>query len=127
MDGTTRTPQPHEHTRLISADRVEGTAVYNRKDEKLGSVESIMIDKYTGHVAYAIMSFGGFLGIGDRQHPLPWNVLKYDTDKGGYLVDLDREQLMKAPQIDAHDTVLWTDPNWHNDVHKYYGVAPTWM
>ncbi len=127
MDGTTRTVDKMTPNRLISADRVEGTAVYNRKGEKLGSIENVMIDKYSGHVAYAIMSFGGFLGIGDKQHPLPWSVLDYVPDQGGYVVDLDRDQLMKAPQIDAHDTVLWTDPNWHNDVHKYYGVTPGWL
>jgi len=80
-----------------------------------------------GQVAYAIMAFGGFLGIGDKQHPLPWDVLDFDTDKGGYVVDLSREQLMNAPQINAHDTVLWTDNKWHDDVHKYYGVPPTWL
>ncbi|MEO8560332.1 MAG: PRC-barrel domain-containing protein, partial [Rhodospirillales bacterium] len=105
MDGTTRTVDKMTPNRLISADRVEGTAVYNRKGEKLGSIENVMIDKYSGHVAYAIMSFGGFLGIGDKQHPLPWSVLDYVPDQGGYVVDLDRDQLMKAPQIDAHDTV----------------------
>jgi sporulation protein YlmC with PRC-barrel domain len=60
---------------LISSDKVEGTAVYNRQGEKLGSIHSVMIDKSSGKVAYAVMSFGGFLGIGDRYHPLPWNAV----------------------------------------------------
>ena len=127
MDGTTRTVDKLAPHRLISADRVQGTAVYNGKGEKLGTIENVMIDKISGHVAYAIMAFGGFLGIGDKQHPLPWDVLDFDTDKGGYVVDLDRQQLMDAPQINAHDTVLWTDNKWHDDVHKYYGVPPTWL
>jgi hypothetical protein len=126
MDGTTTRADSSPHD-LIAADRVEGTAVYNRKGDKLGAIETVMLDKYSGRVAYAVMSFGGFLGIGNRQHPLPWSVLDYDPEKGGYVVDLDRDQLMKAPQLDARDTMLWTDPNWNRDVHNYYGVQPTWL
>ena len=72
-----------ETSTLISSDKVEGTAVYNREGEKLGSIHTLMIDKMSGKVAYAVMSFGGFLGIGDRYHPLPWNVLDYETSQGG--------------------------------------------
>ena len=71
-----------ETSSLISSDKVEGTAVYNRPGDKLGSIHSVMIDKISGKVAYAVMSFGGFLGIGDRYHPLPWHVLTYDTGQG---------------------------------------------
>jgi sporulation protein YlmC with PRC-barrel domain len=127
MDGTTRTVETRGSDRLIAADRVEGTTVYNLKGEKLGSVENIMIDKYSGRVAYAVMSFGGFLGIGDRHHPLPWNVLHYVPDRGGYVVDLDKERLTKAPQFATSDTVAWADPEWNRTVHQYYGVPPTWM
>jgi hypothetical protein len=80
----------NETSALISSDKVEGTAVYDRQGEKLGSIHSVMIDKVSGKVAYAVMSFGGFLGMGDRYHPLPWHVLDYDTSQGGYVVDLDR-------------------------------------
>jgi hypothetical protein len=82
---------------LISSDKVEGTAVYNPKGEKLGSIESVMIDKFSGKVVYAVMSFGGLLGIGDRYHPLPWHVLTYDTGQGGYVVNLDPSRLKEAP------------------------------
>lgn len=93
---------------LISADKVHGTEVYNHADERLGSVDSIMIDKVSGEVAYVVMSFGGFLGIGEKYHPLPWDVLDYDPSLGGYRVDLDREALTNAPaydreNIDAYD------------------------
>ena len=77
-----------ETDRLIASDKVEGTAVYNRAGESLGSVYTVMIDKYSGQVAYAVMSFGGFLGIGERYHPLPWKALTYDTRLGGYVVDV---------------------------------------
>ena len=69
---------------LIAAERVNGTNVYNLKGEKLGHVEDIMIDKVTGKAIYAVMSFGGFLGMGEKQHPLPWSTLKYDQQQGGY-------------------------------------------
>jgi hypothetical protein len=80
----------HETARMISSEKVVGTPVYNRQDEHLGSVHSIMLDKVSGQVAYAVMSFGGFLGIGEGYHPLPWRVLTYDVDRGGYVVDIDR-------------------------------------
>src|SRR6202795_1382682 len=83
--------------RLIAASKVNGTTVYNRAGEKLGSIYDIMLDKISGKAEYAIMSFGGFLGIGDRYHPLPWSVLRYDTSKGGYVVNLDRARLEGAP------------------------------
>ena len=86
-----------ETSALISSDKVEGTAVYDRAGEKLGSINSVMIDKISGKVAYAVMSFGGFLGIGDRYHPLPWHVLTYDTGRGGYVIDLDPSTLEGAP------------------------------
>ena len=90
-----------ETNRLISSDKVEGTPVYNPKGERLGKVHHLMIDKYTGQVAYAVMSFGGFLGIGEKYHPLPWKMLNYDTRMGGYVVDLDRDRLDKAPSYTA--------------------------
>jgi hypothetical protein len=86
-----------ETDRLISPDKVEGTSVYNPKGERLGKVRHLMIDKYTGEVAYAVMSFGGFLGIGEKYNPLPWKMLTYDTRLGGYVVDLDRNKLENAP------------------------------
>ena len=90
-----------ETAQLIAAGKVGGTPVYNRHAERLGTVEDVMLDKRSGRVAYAVMSFGGFLGIGERYHPLPWSVLHYDVDLGGYLVDLDRDRLEGAPSYAA--------------------------
>jgi hypothetical protein len=112
---------------LISSDKVEGTAVYNRSGDTLGSVHTLMIDKTSGHVTYAVMSFGGFLGIGDRYHPLPWEVLTYDTGQGGYVVDLDRERLEEAPTYGADETPDWGDRNWGKRVYDYYGARPYWQ
>ena len=83
--------------RLIAASKVNGTNVYNRAGEKLGSVYDVMLDKRSGKADYAIMSFGGFLGIGDSDHPLPWDQLTYDINMGGYVVNLDRARLEGAP------------------------------
>src|SRR3979490_1247129 len=82
---------------LIAAEKVEGTDVYNLQGEKLGTVDDIMIDKVSGKAIYALMSFGGFLGIGQKYHPLPWSTLKDDGSKGGYIVTLDTRMLEKAP------------------------------
>jgi sporulation protein YlmC with PRC-barrel domain len=88
-----------ETVSLISAGKVQGTNVYNTDGDTLGEVYDVMIDKVSGKVAYAIMSFGGFLGVGERYHPLPWNNLKYDTRQGGYVVGLTRQQLEGAPTL----------------------------
>lgn len=96
-----------ETQNLISADKVVGTAVYNRTGDRLGSVYGLMLNKLNGRVAYAIMSFGGFLGLGESYHPLPWRILTYDTSLGGYVVDLDRERLEAAPRYTAADEVDW--------------------
>jgi PRC-barrel domain len=111
-----------ETTTLISSDKVEGTPVYNRNGEKLGTIHSLMIDKVSGKVAYAVLSFGGFLGIGDRYHPLPWHVLTYDTGQGGYVVDLDRTKLEGAPTYGTSETPDWSDRRWNQRVDEYYGV-----
>jgi hypothetical protein len=116
-----------ETTTMISSDKVEGTAVYDRSGEKLGSVHTLMIDKTSGHVTYAVMSFGGFLGIGDRYHPLPWEVLTYDTGQGGYVVDLDRQRLEEAPSYGANEDPNWSDRSWGQRVHDYYGARPYWQ
>ena len=115
-----------ETTDLISSDKVDGTAVYNRQDEKLGTIYTLMIDKISGKVVYALLSFGGFLGIGDRYHPLPWSVLKYDTRQGGYVIDLDRSVLEGAPTYGRNEEPNWTDRRWGEDVHRHYGVRPYW-
>jgi hypothetical protein len=115
-----------ETDRLIASDKVEGTAVYNRQDEHLGAVHNLMIDKASGKVAYAVMSFGGFLGMGESYHPLPWRVLTYDTRKGGFVVDLDRSKLEKAPSYRASDIPDWSDRTYGNRIDDYYGMPYYW-
>ncbi len=84
---------------LIGSDKVEGTAVYGVNDTKIGSIERVVIDKMSGRVSYAVLSFGGFLGIGDDHYPLPWQSLKYDTNLGGYRTGITETQLKGAPNM----------------------------
>ena len=113
-----------ETRRLIASNKVEGTPVYNTAGEPLGSVYNFMVDKVTGHVAYAVMSFGGFLGIGESYHPLPWRALTYDTRLGGYVVDIDKERLAGAPRSGL-DEDPFADPLFGSKVDAYYRTAPT--
>jgi uncharacterized protein YrrD len=122
-----QTLSSNETSRMIAADKVEGTTVRNPAGDKLGSIHNVMIDKHTGKVAYAVMSFGGFLGIGNRYHALPWSVLKYDTRDGCYIVNLDKNMLEKAPTYDESERVNWDDQAWGRRVHDYYKVPPYWL
>jgi sporulation protein YlmC with PRC-barrel domain len=111
---------------LIAADQVNGTDVYNMDGDKLGTVDDIMIDKISGKAIYAVMSFGGFLGIGEKQHPLPWSSLTYDQDKEGFVVNLDKRKLEQAPTLDpADEDFIWT-PDYGRSIDKYYGAPTYW-
>ena len=103
-----------------------GTAVYNTDGERLGEIHDIMLDKRSGKIAYALMSFGGFLGIGERYHPLPWATLKYDTRQGGYVVGLTIDQLQKAPHYRMDEVPAWGDRAYESRLHAYYRAVPYW-
>ena len=122
---TAGTTGAEESRRLISADKVEGSAVYNRSSERLGTVQDIMLDKVSGKVAFAVMSFGGFLGIGEKYHPLPWSTLSYDVQQGGYVVDMTRDQLEAAPSYGMQENVDLNDDAYGRRVYDYY-KAPYW-
>lgn len=117
-------PATDETDRLIASNKVEGTSVYNRQGEHLGEVYNFMVDKFSGQVAYAVMSFGGFLGMGQSYHPLPWKVLNYDTGMGGFVVDLDKDRLKGAPTYSTSETPNWTDRAYTRRIDDYYGVPP---
>jgi hypothetical protein len=105
---------------LIGSDKVEGTAVFGRDNEKIGEIERIMIEKTSGRVSYAVLGFGGFLGIGNDHYPIPWNSLKYDTDIGGYRVGVTEEQLNGAPKYANESSWDWTDQGRTKAVDDYY-------
>lgn len=108
--------------RLIASDRVEGTSIYDPSGEKLGHVERFMVDKVSGRAEYAVMAFGGVLGIGHRHYPVPWQALTYDTDKDGYVVSLSREKLENAPNYDREGEEPSYDRAYGEEVYAYYGV-----
>jgi len=124
-DKTRRDPNVKDTPTLIASDRVEGTRVYGADGKHIGSIERLILGKQDGRVAYAVLEFGGFLGIGHYHYPLPWEKLTYDTQLDGYRIDLTKDQIEGAPSY-ADD-----DDTWYNDngrrVYDYYGVPPYWM
>ena len=115
-----------EGAALISADRVEGTPVYTTRGEKLGHVEDVMLHKLSGKVAYAVVSCGGFLGMGEKYLPMPWSLLTYDTEKHGYVVPTERAQLEEAPTFDSGQ-VGQDDSSWRERVHTHYNAPAYWV
>lgn len=113
---------PTEETHdLIASDKVEGTAVYNRQGEKLGKIHNFMVDKRSGEVEYAVLQFGGVLGVGSDYYPLPWKVLTYDTREGGYIVDLDKDLLERAPHYSKDEPLF--DRTYGEQIYGAYGLT----
>jgi len=110
-----------ETSTLIGSDKVEGTPVYRTNGDRVGQIERVMIDKLSGKVAYAVMSVGGFLGIGEDYYPLPWSVLTYNPALEGYEVNATEQQLKDAPKY-QHDGWDWADPIRREKVSHYYGL-----
>ena len=106
---TTTVDNRRETVSLIGSDKVEGTPVYGRDDNKIGTVQRVMLDKISGKVAYAVVSFGGFLGIGEDYFPMPWASLKYDTALSGYRVGITEDQLNNAPRFNRSTDWDWSD------------------
>jgi hypothetical protein len=117
-------PIDHRH-QLISSRRVEGTPVYSRSDQRLGSIHSVMIEKESGRVAYAVLSFGGIFGMGEHVHPVPWQLLNYDVGLDAYVVDLTREELEKAPTLHL-DQAERPQAQDYEEVTGYYAKLPWW-
>jgi sporulation protein YlmC with PRC-barrel domain len=109
--------------RLIAASKVSGTSVYNTAGEKLGSVYDVMLEKVSGKAEYAVLSFGGFLGIGEKYHPLPWHELTHDTGQGGYVVKLGPTKLEAGPSYAASELHNWDDTR-GRAINSYYGTPP---
>ena len=108
---------------VIASEKVEGTTVYNTVGDKLGSIDDLMIDKRSGQVRYAVLEFGGFLGIGSDRYPIPWKMLKYATDRGGYVVPLDKTTLERAPKYSADDVPPY-DATFGKRIDTHYGLFP---
>jgi PRC-barrel domain len=122
---TTNVDNRRETVSLIGSDKVQGTSVYGADDKRIGSVQRIMIDKMSGKVAYAVLSFGGFLGIGEDYYPLPWPTLKYDNRLDGYRVAVTENQLRGAPKYSSSTDWNWNDQANDRRVYDYY-KTPLW-
>jgi hypothetical protein len=109
---------------LISSRRVEGTPVYNAAGDRLGAIHSVMIEKRSGQVAYALMSFGGVLGFAEHVHPLPWDMLTYDIDRNAYVADIGKDELKKAPKLHLDEADRPRDRDYDEEVAGYYGRLP---
>ena len=107
---------------LIGSDKVQGTAVYSSNGEKIGTINRVMIDKISGKVAYAVMSFGGFMGIGQDYYPLPWNLLTYNPRLEGYEVNIGEEQLKRAPKYGIYENWDWSAPTHVRSINDYWGA-----
>ena len=116
------TGQTDETDRLISSQKVDGTAVYSRNGDSLGTVDHLMIDKFSGQVEYAVISCGGFLGMGESYNPVPWKSLTYDTNLGGYVMDADRARLEQSPRFQSSSQPNWSDRGYAERVDEYWGV-----
>ena len=111
---------------VMAADTLEGDKVVNAKGEDLGTIEDIMIDVQRGRVAYAVMSCGGFLGLGEKLFAIPWSALVLDANRHCFVLDADRERFEKAPGFDKHHWPSMADDSWATQVHDFYGVRPYW-
>ena len=121
--------QSSEHP-LIPAERVNGTDVYGQDGAKVGKIEDLAIDKESGLVAYAIIGFGGLLGVGERYAPVPWSVLRYDTEKRGYVTPLPTQALKEAPSFEPRELSGWSDSHSRDRLYNYYaayGASPYWL
>lgn len=115
------------HTpKLLSASTLTGDKVVNRAGENLGKIDDIMIDVREGRIGYAVLSFGGVLGMGDKLFAVPWNSLELDSDNKEFVLDLDKEMLENAPGFDKDNWPDFSDREWGTQVHRHYGSNPYW-
>src|SRR5476649_1610778 len=113
-------PGPH----LMGADTLVGNDVYNQHDEDLGDIKEIMLDTRSGKVCYAVLSFGGFLGMGEKLFAVPWSALTLDTVNKRFVLNVDKDQLKNAPGFDKDHWPDMSDTTWSNDIHNLYGTDP---
>jgi len=111
---------------VMAAATLTGNDVMNSRGEQLGDIEAIMLDVPSGRVAYAVLSFRGVLGVGDKLFAVPWQALKLDTDNKCFILNVDRERLKDAPGFDKEHWPSMADTQWASKVHTYYGTQPYW-
>ena len=122
----TKTDPETRYRRVLSASTLAGDNVQNSAGEDLGKVDELMIDIPTGRVAYAVLSIGGFLGMGNKLFAVPWSALRVDEDKKVFVLDVDKKKLENAPGFDKDNWPDMADITWGTEIFSYYGVAPYW-
>ena len=123
---TTTTPAGNKFRRVLAASTLEGDKVVNAAGENIGKIDEIMIDTITGRVAYAVLSFGGFMGMGDKLFAIPWSRLSLDEDDKVFRLDIDKETLEAAPGFDKDNWPDMTDRSWGTRIYEYYHTDPYW-
>ena len=118
-------PQTSAHS-LIESDRVEGTSVYSLNGDHIGTIKRLMIEKVSGRVPYAVVSFGGFLGLGAEDYTIPWSKLSYDTSLGGYRTDVNAERLQSSPDFNRSSDFDWSDRQRERELHDYWRAPYYW-
>lgn len=109
---------------LMGADTLIGNDVYNQKGEDLGDIKEIMLDMRSGRVAYAVLSFGGFLGMGEKFFAVPWNALTLDTKNKRFVLKVEKDRLKQAPGFDKNKWPNMADQAWAEEIYSYYGTTP---
>jgi len=109
---------------LMGANTLIGNDVYNLKNEDLGDIKEIMLDMRTGRVSYAVLSFGGFLGMGEKLFAVPWSALTLDTQNKRFTLNVEKDRLESAPGFDQDSWPNMADPSWAKSIHDYYGTKP---
>lgn len=115
------------HTEAIQASRVIGTEVYNTEGQHIGSIEDVMLEKTSNNIMFAVIGFGGFLGIGEKYHAIPWSTLDYVPERGGYVVPFTKEQLEAAPAHEINELISGDGKKVREDSYSYYKVPPYWI
>ena len=121
-----KTDPDKQYRRVLSASTLAGDQVKNSAGEDLGKVDEIMIDILSGKVAYAVLSFGGFLGMGNKLFAVPWSALRLDEDKKHFVLDVDKKKLENAPGFDNDNWPDMADTSWGTQISSYYGAVPYW-
>ena len=109
---------------LMGANTLNGNDVFNKQDEDLGDVKEIMLDMRSGRVSYAVLSFGGFLGMGEKLFAVPWSALTLDTKNKRFVLNVDKDRLKDAPGFDQNKWPNMADESWAKGIHSYYGTKP---
>jgi sporulation protein YlmC with PRC-barrel domain len=111
---------------VIAASALEGERVVNHLGDTIGEIEEIMLDVATGHIAYAVLAAGGFLGMGEKYFAVPWRALSLDTGRQCFVLGIDRDTLADAPAFDRDHWPSMTDDAWAAALHAFYRVEPYW-